>query len=213
MPATLLSTAVSVLVALHDRRVPEIADALATSPNAWKEEVTRRAILHLFPADLPIPTLGKILARVREGNHTVGSLTYHLPQMIDEVATDAIDFNALRELLAGLVRGGTRWHPNGHPHLKTERHDWLDALMAACRRQWDVGVRTPALVSSTLLALRLNDRNHRDNERVKASERAIADLPPADREEAFWAEHAFLSTLSPPDKARRGRFLCVGSLV
>lgn len=199
MPAVLRSTAVSVLVALRDRRVPEIAEALATSPSAWKEEVTRRAFLHLFPADLPIPTLGKILARVREGKRTVGSLTYHLPQMIDEVATDAVDFNALRELLAGLVRGGTRWQPKGHPHLKTERHDLLDALMAACRRQWDLGIRTPALVSSTLLALRLNHRNHRDNERVKALERAIVDLPPPDREEAFWSEHAFLSVLSQPD--------------
>lgn len=198
MPPTLRSTAVSTLVALHDRRVSEIADALATSPADWNEDATRRAFLHLFPADLPIPTLGKILARIREGKRTVGSLTYHLPQMIEDTAPDSIDFEALRELLTALVRAGTHWQ-DGHPHLRTDRHDLLDALLAACRRQWDLGVRTPALVASTLLALRLNDRDHRDNDRVKALEAAIADLPPAAREDAFWAEHEFLAALSPPN--------------
>lgn len=197
MPATLRSTAVNTLVALRDRRVPEIADALAASPAVWSEDVTRRAFLHLFPADLPVLLLGKILARIREGKRTVGSLTYHLPKMIEEAAPDSVDFDALRELLAALVRAGTRWQ-DGHPHLRTDRPDLLDALLAACRRQWDLGVRTPALVAATLLALRLNDRNHRDNGRVKALESAIADLPSAAREEAFWAEHAFLSALSPP---------------
>jgi hypothetical protein len=198
MPPTLRSTAVSTLVAINDRRVPEIADALATSPADWNEHVTRRAFLHLFPADLPIPTLGKILARIREGKRTVGSLTYHLPKMIEDAAPNSVDFDALRELLTGLVRAGTRWQ-DGHPHLRTDRHDLLDALLAACRRQWDLGVRTPALVASTLLALRLNNRNHRDNDHVKALEAAIADLPPAAREDAFWAEHEFLAALSPPN--------------
>jgi len=198
MPATLRSTAVSVLVTLRDPRVPQIAEALASSPEVWQEDVTRRAFLHLFPSDLSIPTLGKILARVRDGKQTVGSLTYHLPQLIDEVAPAAIDLDALREMLSALVRGETHWQPQGHPHLTTTRHDLLNALMAACRRQWELGVRTPALASSILLASRLGDRSHRDNERVKLLEEAIADLPPAGREEAFWAEHAFLSDMSEP---------------
>ncbi len=199
MPPTLRSTALSVLVSLRDRRVPEIADALATSPTEWNEDVTRRAFLHLFPKHLPLPTLAKILARVREGKGTVGSLTYHLPQMIEEVATDDVDLDALRDLLTTLVRAGTRWQPNGHPHLKTNRHDLLDALLAVCRRQCDLGVRTAPWVSSTLLALRLNDKHHRDNERVKVLEVAVADLPSAARELAFWAEYALLSAMSEPD--------------
>jgi len=199
MPPTLRSTAVSALVSLRDRRVPEIADALATSPAEWNDHVTRRAFLHLFPADLPIPTLGKILARVREGDGTLGSLTYHLPQSIEEMAPDKFDFDALRDLLTALVRWGTHWQPHGHPHMITDRQDLLDALMAVCRRQCDLGVRTAAWVSSTLLALRLNDKRHRDKDRVKVLEAAIADLSSAAREDAFWAEYAFLSAMSEPD--------------
>lgn len=199
MPATLRSTAVSVLVSLRDPRVPEIADALATSPAKWDDDVTRRAFLHLFPTDLPLSTLERILARVREGKGTVGSLTYHLPQMIEELAPGTVDLDALRELLTTLVRAGTRWQPSGHPHLKTNRPDLLDALMAACRRQCDLGVRTAPWVSSSLFALRLNDKHHRDNDRVKVLEAAIADLPSSTREDAFWTEHAFLSALSEPD--------------
>ncbi|WP_349962420.1 hypothetical protein [Rhizobium sp. ZPR3] len=199
MPSRLRSRAVSVLVSLADRRVPEIADALATLPTEWDEDVTRRAFLHLFPKHLPLPTLSKILARIREGKSTVGSLTYHLPQMIEEVAADDLDLDALRDLLTTLVRVGTCWQPKDHPHLKTDRHDLLDALLAVCRRQCDLDVRTAPWISSTLLALRLNDRHQRDNERVKVLEAAIADLPAPARELAFWAEHAFLSSMSQPD--------------
>jgi hypothetical protein len=199
MPPTLRSTAVSVLVSLRDRRVPEIADALATLPTEWNEDVTRRAFLHLFPKHLPLPKLAKILARIREGKSTVGSLTYHLPLMIEEVATDDVDLDTLKDLLTTLVRTGTRWQPNDHPHLNSDRHDLLDALLAVCRRQCDLGVRTALWISSTLLALRLNDKHHRDIERVKALEAAIGDLPSAARELAFWAEHAFLSSMSQPD--------------
>ncbi len=199
MPPTLRSTAVGVLVALRDRRVPEIANALATVPTEWNEDVTRRSFLHLFPKHLPLPTLAKILARVREGKRAVGSLSYHLPQMIEELATDDVDLDGLRDLLTTLVRAGTSWQPNGHPHIKTDRHDLLDALLAICRRQCDLGVRTAPWVSSTLLALRLNDKQHRNNDRGKVLETAVADLPSAARELAFWAEHAFLSAMSEPN--------------
>ncbi|MBY3591328.1 hypothetical protein HJA87_15830 [Rhizobium bangladeshense] len=72
MPASLRSTAVSVLVTLDDPQVTAIAESLRSLPDLWDEEVIRRSFAYLFPHHLPLASLEKILVRVREGKGAVG---------------------------------------------------------------------------------------------------------------------------------------------
>ncbi|OLP45738.1 NACHT domain-containing protein [Rhizobium oryziradicis] len=204
IPATLRSTAISVLVALNDPRLAAISEGMGSRPDLWNDEVTRRSFVHLFPQHLPLTILGNILARVREDKGAVGHLTYHLPNLIEGLASTDVDLDDLRSLLTQLVKNGVIWDPSRHPHLVTNRPDLLEALFAVCRRQADLGVRTSAWLTSTLLVLRLNGSRRGDNDRRVSLMKAIAELRPRAREEAFWAEDAFLSGMHPePDPWHR----------
>ena len=90
---------------------------------------------------------------------------------------------------------GASWEADKFPRLTTKRPDLLPALIAACHRQCAQGVRTVAWTRSCLLAIRLSKETHSDKDSINELRRALADLPSDAREDALWAEDAFLQSL------------------
>jgi hypothetical protein len=187
--------AVEALLQLEDPRIETLATSIENDRVTWPDPVARQITVELFPRHLPVQNLLAILQKVMDNPKHIGDWVYRLPHAIEneDIAIDYLD--RLRRGLTDLVREDASWKPDQFPHLRTTRPDLIKALLAACYRQCQQGVRSEAWVGSALLAIRLSHREHGEEKAIAALKGALAELPPIERERAFWKDDAFLSTL------------------
>jgi hypothetical protein len=144
--------ALKALIALDDPRLGVIAAAL------WPADLTRTAIMMLFPQHLSVEQLCKVLTRVREPRRSVGDLSWFLPKLITEKNFTAENLDKLHAGLTELVLNGAEWNNSKWPHTRTKRPDLIPSLLAVCNRQFREGVASPALFRSRVLTLVLLER-------------------------------------------------------
>jgi hypothetical protein len=198
--------ALHALIALEDLRLSKVSSSIETKPALWPALLARSATLRLFPTHLDVRQLCKILKRVQEPERVAGELSWRLPQLVDEGSLTPAALNDLRGGLTSLVLDGAEWRADKWPHTQTKRPDLITSLMTACNRQFREGVRTPELFRSSVLALRLAEDDSRDKS-AKELQTNLANAPAADREQAFWADDAFLETLRSAKDAWQRVFL------
>ena len=190
--------AIGALLRLNDARLDVVSNSIESDAERWEPDVARRAMLELFPARMPVDLVASILRQVPDdGGRTLGDYDYRLRQAIAHSAIVPTYLDALRQALSDIVADGLTWTDRVYPHLQTARADLLPALAAACLRQSSEGVRTESWMQSTLLAVRLSNRDYGDERPLEQLRLTLGDLPAAAREAAFWHEAALLESLHP----------------
>jgi hypothetical protein len=182
------------LIAMNDPRLPQIAEAIEGNATDWPSDITRRALILMFPAHLDAGRLCRVLRRVSESVRAVAEITWHLPRLIEERELTPEQLRTLREGLTGLITAAVSWNENMWPHVQTGRPDLVASLTACCVKEMKAGEVSIEVLNSTSLVLGLNEDSIRD-EATKELRQIVAAAPGEVREKIFWAEADFLQRL------------------
>lgn len=188
--------ALDAMIAIEDIRLPTISAAIVADDEQWPEPVARSAIMRLFPDHMTVAQFCVALARVQPRRRTVGDIDWQLPRLIAERSFTQEALESLREGLAALVSEDLAWNASIR-RIKTPRGFLADGLMMACLTLLQKGDRSPGLLHSVALALRL--ASDRDNsEKVSKRLRSYIGKADADvRAGVFWADDALMQQINP----------------
>jgi hypothetical protein len=193
--------ALEALIALDDARLPQVALSIETDAVRWSGDLTRSAVLRLFPRHLSVAQLCRVLQRVKEPERSIGDISWQLPGLIQDAGLPRASLNELREELTALVTNRAEWDQNKWPYVQSNRPDLVSSLTAACVLQLRQGLKTPELLRSSVLALRLAKEDHVDGAAANELRQLLANASSKAREVAFWADDAFLQGLHPQQDA------------
>lgn len=193
--------ALKALIVLNDPCLDVIAASIVSNAALWPADLSRTAIMMLFPQHLSVEQLCQVLTRVREPKRSVGDLSWLLPKLIAEQSFTAENLDKLRAGLTELVLNGAEWDDRKWPQTRTKRFDLIPALLAACNRQFREGVVSPALFRSSVLSLRFTGEDHQNGQATKELRAFLAGATAAQREAAFWEDDAFMQSLHPQTDA------------
>jgi hypothetical protein len=189
--------ALKALIALDDPRLGAVAESIVSDATLWPADLTRTAIMMLFPQHLSVEQLCTLLTRVREPSRSIGDLSWLLPKLIAEKNFTAENLDKLRAGLTELVLKGAEWDNSKWPHTRTKRPDLIPSLLAACNRQFRESVCSQALFRSGVLTLRFTGEDHLHDQATKELRASLASATPQQREVAFWQDDAFMQALHP----------------
>ena len=185
--------ALDALVALEDPRLKDIACAVAAGDKLWPDEIARGAILRMFPRDLSVEQLCRILRWVKSRKRSVGDLNWQLPRLIINVELDLPSLEILRDGLVNLISDGLRWD-KGWPHIVSDRSHLSGALAATCVRGLGVS-KNDDWFRASVLAMRLHNREYSNNEEHEALQERLAGLNAEENSRLFWAEDTLVQSL------------------
>lgn len=196
--------ALGALIRLDDSRLAAIGASLADDAALWPNRLARTALMRLFPAHLSVDLLCRALARATEKKRSVSDISWNLPRLIEHTDLSPDTLDALRHGLTELAMEGIAWNDRQWPHLASKRQFLLPALAATCLRQLQNGAITSDVMRSTVIALRLAEREYDHTEPAKQLETALRELPSPARRSLFEADDAFLQAHNPqPDAFKR----------
>lgn len=194
--------ALDALIAIDDPRLEDVIKCLVKDPVKWPDELSRIAVLRLFPKHLSVERLCQVLARVEEDKRSVGDLSWQLPRSIASAELDQPTLEALRDGLSALLSAGLRWQTDW-PHITTDRPHLANALAATCVRGLG-GEVTEDWLRASVLAMHVPHREHGSDEPFAQLKKELAALPADKNAELFWADDTLQQSLHPtPDPWKR----------
>ena len=185
--------ALDALVVLDDKRLGEIAIAIAAADDLWCERAACGAVPRLFPKYMSVEQLCQTLRWIKLKNRSVGNLSWQLPRLIATSELDVSILEKLRDGLVMLVSEGLKWQKEW-PHIKSDRPHLSGALAATCERGFDIN-QDDEWFHASILSLRLHHRNHGDDKPIKSLRERLTNLSAADNARLFWAADALLQSL------------------
>lgn len=197
--------AVDALIALTDPRLEEISRSLAEDPVIWPSKLAESLIPRLFPSNLPVDRLCRVLGRITRSPRSVDYLDHYWSPVIASVEISREYLSALREGMVDLVCEGLKWHSEWC-RFTSERQHLLLSLASVCLRQIADGDSADDLLWACVLVLRLQRQEQHlptDQERINTLKAALADGVLWPREKAFWMDDAFCQRFHPKEKVEK----------
>ena len=185
--------AIDAMVAISDPRLKDIASEVAAADALWPDNVARGVVLRLFPRNLSIEQLCQTLSWMKEGERSVGDLSWHLPRLIADAELDPPSLKALRDGLVELLSAGLRWRREW-PHIVCDRPHLSGALAATCVRGLD-GSKSDCWLHASVLALCLHNREYSNDEAHKALHERLRNLAADENARLFWAKDSLVQSL------------------
>ena len=185
--------AIDAMVAISDPRLKDIASEVAAADALWPDNVARGVVLRLFPRNLSIEQLCQTLSWMKEGERRVGDLSWRLPHLIADAELDPPGLEALRDGLVELFSVGLRWRKEW-PHIVCDRPHLSDALAATCVHGLD-GSKSDRWLHASILALRLHNREHSNDEAHEALHERLRNLSADENARFFWAKDSLVQSL------------------
>lgn len=187
--------AVDALIALADKRLPALVEAMERREEGWSDRLVRLLIARLFPAHISPAQLCHMLRTIGPAK-SVGDLTEHLPYLIadGELSPEAV--TQLREGLHDLVMEGVNWNAQLHEPVSPRDH-LIPALTTACIREWKQNQRAKDLIEASIHAARLPKRHDDSDARSHDLRVLLAQASSAEREIAFWAGDRLMQSVHP----------------
>ena len=197
-------TAIQALLAcgLNDN-VRDLAGAMLAEPMSWPDRLVHGIAPDLFPAIIAADELVGLMERTREPEQTVGGFALASRRIVKSVEVESDSAISLRDKLADLIwRGRAQTHV---PYRIQSEFDHLaPALAMLCVRQLSATAEKPHadLIRASVIASRFGGRRAGGREPVRKL-REHFNVNPALRNDAFWAELAFMDEVSASDDDRR----------
>ena len=197
-------TAIQALLAcgLNDN-VRDLAGAMLAEPMSWPDRLVHGIAPDLFPAIIAADELVGLMERTREPEQTVGGFALASRRIVKSVEVESDSAISLRDKMADLIwRGRAQTHV---PYRIQSEFDHLaPALAMLCDRQLSVKAEKPHadLIRASVIASRFGGRRVGGREPARKL-RAHFNVNVAWREDALWAELAFMDEVSPSDDGRR----------
>ena len=186
-------TAIDALVELEDERLGGIAHAIATHDRSWPDRAAYGAVLRLFPKYMSGEQLCQTLRWMKLKGRSQSGFNRQLARLIatSELAPPALE--KLRDGLVALASEGLKWDQEHHRAVSDRTH-LSESLAATCVRGLDKG-QIDEWLHASVLALRLQHRDHSDGEPFQSLLVRFGDLGAEDTAKLFWAADALLQTI------------------
>ena len=185
--------AIDAMVAISDPRLKDIASEVAAADALWPDKVARGVVLRLFPRNLSIEQLCQTLSWMKEGERSVGDLSWHLPRLIANAELDPPSLKALRDGLVELLSAGLRWRKE-RPHIVCDRPHLSGSLAVTCVRGLDES-KSDCWLHASVLALCLHNREYSNDEAHKALHERLRNLSADENARLFWAKDSLVQSL------------------
>ncbi len=188
--------ALGALAALGDGRVDAIVKSLAVDSARWPNQIARWAAIRLFPDNMGVDELCRVLARISEKPDSIDGVGWTLSKLLEGAALPEEALEELRDRLTALISEGLHWREEW-PHLVSKRQFLVSALATICARQFRKNAVTVDLLHSSVVALRLSHEGDGHDKPSKDLRQAVASLQARDRSAAFWADESLMQGLHP----------------
>ena len=186
-----------------DDGVRDIAGAMLAEPMSWPDRLVQGIAPDLFPAIITVEELVKLMERTREPKQTGGGFDRASRQIVKSIEVGSDSVIALRDKMADLVWRG-RIQTHDAYRIQSEFDHLAPALAMLCVRQLSATAEKPHadLIRASVIASRFGGRRAGGREPVRKL-REHFNVNPALRNDAFWAELAFMDEVSTSDDDRR----------
>ena len=176
--------------------VRDLAGAMLTEPTSWPDRIVHGIAPDLFPESITADELVTLMERTREPKQSVGGFDWASRQIVESIEIGSDSAVALRDRMANLVwRGHTQTEDSYHIH--SEFGHLAPPLAILCDRQLSATTGGPQadLIRASVIASRFGGRRIGGREPVRKL-RAHFNANGTWREDAFWAELAFMDEIS-----------------
>ena len=179
--------------------VRDLAGAMLAEPVSWPDRVVYGVASDLFPAIITAGELIRLMERTREPKKTVEGFEWMSRQIVKSIEVGADSAIALRDRMADLIwRGRT---PMDQPYrIESEFGHLAPALAMLCHRQLTATAEKPDadLIRASVIASRFGGRRTGGRELVRKLREQFTQNTVL-RNDALWAELAFMDEANPSD--------------
>ena len=186
--------ALDALIALNDNRVSTVAARIADGDDLWPDQAAQGAIIRLFPQHLLIGQLCQALQWTARTSHRGDDLVWQLPRQIMRSNLDRPALEELRDGLVSLVSEGLDWHREWG-QITSDRSHLCSALAATCERGLGF-VQDDKWLHACVLAVRLHDRDHCNEEPIRTLRDQLGNLDADDNARLFWVSDTLMQSVA-----------------
>ena len=179
--------------------VRDLAGAMVAEPTSWPDELVHGIASDLFPAVITAGDLVRLMELTPEPKQTIGGFEWSSRQIVESIEAGSDAAIALRDKMADLIWRGRSQTLD--PYRTQSKFDHLaPALAILCHRQLSATAEKPDadLIRASVIASRFGDGSTGESEPIPKL-RTYFDTNAALRNDAFWAELAFMDEVSPSD--------------
>ncbi|KZK79013.1 hypothetical protein PsW64_03357 [Pseudovibrio sp. W64] len=185
--------ALEALTALEDKRLTEIAAAIADHDHRWPNRIAERAIIRLFPEHMSVEELCLALQWEKPSKSDLLGLTWHLGRTVQTSPLEIGVLERLRDELVALVSKGLRWRQH-LPHITSDQWYLSSVLAAVCERGLTQSQSDDWLRASSL-ALQLHHNNQSYDEPISSLRKQLSILNADSTARLFWIVDALIQSL------------------
>lgn len=162
----------------------------------WPDSLVEAAIPLLFPGDLTVDQLLRLVDRRQPSLHSHDSFEWVLANALSGAVLDVNHLLALCVGLKSLIEVGItstkRW-----PHVEVKRADLILSLANTCLRLFDLNKFDSFILEAAILVVITAERSFRSEKSANAIKEKIGALLETEREIAFWLADAIVNRLHP----------------
>ena len=182
--------------------VRDLAGAMVAEPTSWPDELVHGIASDLFPAIITAGDLVRLMELTPEPEQIIGGFEWASRQIVESIEARSDAAIALRDKMADLIWHG-RTQTLDPDCIQSEFGHLAPALAILCHRQLSATAEKPyaGLIRASVIASRFGDGRTGESEPVPKL-RAHFNVNAALRNDAFWADLAFIDDVNPSDGDR-----------
>ncbi|SFN31166.1 NACHT domain-containing protein [Dokdonella immobilis] len=193
--------AMAALIAISDRRLPEVSQSIACEELYWPTELVCAALFKLFPKHMSVGQFCNALRRIDGEPVRSGSFGWDLPRFLASLELGKSAAATLRDGISAVVSEGLKWDDKSG-ELRGGRPLLSIALAAVCVN----GLRTnrsDGWLRASLLALRLYRPSSGNPEPIETLKKELYELNGEENARLFWVADAFSREFRVIDDPRK----------
>lgn len=162
----------------------------------WPDSLIEAAIPLLFPDDLGVDQLLRLVDQRQRSRRNYDSFEWILENAISEATLGLDDLLALCAGLKSLIENGIT-RTKEWPHVEVKRAELILSLAGVCLRLFDLNKFDGFILEAAIIVIITAERSLRSEKSVQAIKEKFGALPEAKREIAFWLADAIVVKLHP----------------
>ncbi|MDD9980141.1 MAG: hypothetical protein OXU81_02085, partial [Gammaproteobacteria bacterium] len=177
----------------------DLAGAMVAEPTSWPDEFVHGIASDLFPAIITAGDLVRLMELTPEPEQTIGGFEWVSRQIVESIEAESDAAIALRDKMSDLIWRG-RTQTIDPYRIQSKFGHLAPALAILCHRQLSATAAKPHadLIRASVIASRFGDGRTDESEPVPKL-RTHFNVNAAQRNDAFWAELAFMDEVNPSD--------------
>lgn len=176
--------------------VAALVQSMIADHAVWPDSLVEAAIPLLFPADLTVDQLLRLIDRRKPSQHRHDIFESILANAISDASLDVDNLLVLCAGMKSLIEDGLSWKKDW-PHISVKRSEVILSLAEVCLRLFDLKKFDDFIFEAAIIIVKATEYSLRSEKKVQALKDRFASLPGPGREIVFWLADAVVVKLHP----------------